>query len=90
MAVKRKVHDVSPPPRPLCACGAEATKSVQLSVHRLKLDNDYRGGLEWTSGHAHTRIESVVCDDCASAKVQVDLSVKAELAQAREKEKFER
>ena len=86
----KKALDVSPPPRPLCACGVEATKSVQLSVHRLKLDNDYRGGLEWNAGHAHTRIEAVVCDDCAGTKVRVDLNVNAELKQATEKGEFDR
>lgn len=90
MSARRKEQDVSPPPRPLCACGAEATKSVQLTVHRLKLDNDYRGGLEWVSGYAHTRIEAVVCDDCAGTKVRVDLNVNVELKQATEKGEFDR
>lgn len=76
MAGKKKRPE---PPRPVCLCGSPAVFQVQIQVQELVLErDDCRGGPHWTTRYrTGTTIETVMCQPCQSANVQIHVTASA-------------
>lgn len=82
---KRK--DQPEPPRPLCMCGSPGAFQVQIDVQELVLDRE--AGISsrpyWTSKYrTGTRIETIMCQKCLKANVQLQVVASAKLEKATE------
>jgi len=83
----RRAKDQPEPARPLCTCGSPGAFLVQIDVQELVLDRD--AGISarpyWSAKYrTGTRIESILCQECVRANVQVQVAVSAKLEKAHE------
>lgn len=87
MAANRISKDRPEPPRPLCMCGAPGAFQIQIDVQELVLDRD--AGISarpyWKPQYrSGTKVESIMCQKCVCANVQLQVVATAKLEKAAE------
>ena len=75
------------PARPLCMCGSPGAFQVQIEVQELMLERD--AGIAsrpyWTAKYrTGTKIESIMCQQCVRANVQLQIVATAKVEKAKE------
>lgn len=75
------------PARPLCMCGSPGAFQVQIEVQELVLDRD--AGISsrpyWIAKYrTGTKIESIMCQKCVRANVQLQIVATAKVEKAHE------
>lgn len=83
----RKAKDQPEPARPLCMCGSPGAFLVQIEVDELVLDRE--AGISsrpyWTTKYRNgTKIQTVMCQKCVRANVQIQVAATAKLETATE------
>jgi hypothetical protein len=85
--MKKPPREKIDPPRPLCMCGEPGAFQVQIDVQELVLDRD--AGISarpyWTTKYrTGTRIESIMCQKCVRANVQLQVVAAAKIEKGKE------